>query len=121
MKTLTITLKTRDDLFHDAIKTMKNAIKKEAKKNQHLITFTDPKEFDKLLRHLKIIRVIKCLEPESVYELAKAMNVNVSNLNKSIQFLEKFEIIKIKKVQKRGRVLKCPIFEYQDIRITMAA
>ena len=49
------------------------------------------------------------------------MNVNVCNLNKSIQLLEKFEIIKIPKVQKRGRVLKCPIFEYQDIRMTMAA
>ena len=121
MKTLTIALKTRDDLFDDAITTMKTAMKKEVKSIQHMITFTNPKDFDKFLKHLKILRIIKFLKPESVYELAKAMDVDVSNLNKSIQFLEKFEIIKIKKVQKKGRVLNKPIFEYQDIRIKMAA
>lgn len=63
MKTLTIALKTRDDLFSDAIKTMKMAMKKEVRSTQHLITFNDPKEFDKFLRHLKILRIIKCLNP----------------------------------------------------------
>ena len=96
-----------------------------APKGHHVHFYNIEKKYDfesvdKLLRHLKTLRVIKCLKPESVYELAKAMDVNVSNLNKLIQFLEKFEIIKIKKVQKKGRVLKRPIFEYQDIRITMA-
>ncbi len=121
MKTLTIVLKTRDQLFDDVIKTMKMAMKKEVKTIQHLITFTNPKDFDKFLKHLKILRIIKFLKPESVYELAKAMQIDVSNLNKSIQFLERFEIIKIKKVRKKGRILKRPIFEYQDIRIKMMA
>ena len=121
MKTLTIALKTRDILFDDAIKTMKTAMKQKIKTTQHMITFTNPKDFDKFLKHIKILRIIKCLKPESVYELAKTMEVDVSNLNKSIQFLERFEIIKIKKIQKGGRILKQPIFEYQDIQIKMAA
>ena len=112
MKTLTIALKAREHLFDDAVKTMKMAMKKEVKTVRHLITFTNPKDFDKFLRHLKILRIIKFLKPDSVYELAKVMQVDVSNLNKSIQFLEKFEIIKIKKVRKNGRILKRPIFEY---------
>ena len=121
MKTLTIALKTRDAIFDDAVKTMKMAMKKEVKTIRHLITFTNPKDFDKFLKHLKILRIIKSLKPESVYELAKVMGVDVSNLSKAIQFLEKFEIVKIKKIQKKGRTLKQPIFEYQDIRIKMAA
>ena len=121
MKTLTIALKTRDNLFDDAIKAMKNIVKNKPQTAQHLITFTNPKDFDKFLKYLRIVRFIKFLRPDSVYELAKLMDVDVSNLNKTVQFLEKFEIIKIKKIQKKGRVLKKPIFEYQDIRIKMAA
>ena len=121
MRTLTIALKTKDDLFNDAISTMKKAMKREIKTRKHLITFTNPKDFDRFLKQLKILRVIKCLKPKSIYELAKIMNVDVSNLNKSIQFLEKFEIIKIKEEQRKGRTLKRPTFEYQDIKIEMAA
>lgn len=122
MKTLTIALKTSDDLFEDAMEAMKEAMKKEVKKApQYMITFTSPKDFDKFLKHIKLIRVIKYLKPESVYELAKVMKVDVSNLNKSIQFLEDFEVIKIKVTKKNGRTLKKPIFEFDDIRIKMAA
>ncbi len=122
MKTLTIALKTSEDLFDDAIQAMKEAMKKEVKKApQYKITFTSPKDFDKFLKHIKLIRVIKCLKPESVYELAKVMKVDVSNLNKSIQFLEDFEVITVKTTKKNGRTLKKPIFEFDDIRIKMAA
>lgn len=122
MKTLTIALKTTEDLFDDAIQAMKEAMKKEVKDAPtYMITFTNPKDFDKFLKHIKLIRVIKYLKPESVYELAKVMKADVSNLNKSIQFLKEFEVIKVKTTKKNGRTLKQPIFEFDDIRIKMAA
>jgi predicted transcriptional regulator len=122
MKTLTIALKTSEDIFDDAIQAMKEAMKKEVKNPpEYMITFTSPKEFDKFLKHIKLIRVIKYLKPESVYELAKVMKVDVSNLNKSIQFLEDFEVITVKTTKKNGRTLKKPIFDFDDIRIKMAA
>ncbi len=121
MKTLTIALKPKDEVFDDAIKAMKTAMKGKKQDPQNLITFTDARQFDKFLKHIKLIRLIKSLKPDSVYELSKLMKVDVSNLNKSIQFLEKFEVIKIKVTTKNGRTLKKPVFEFDDIRIKMVA
>jgi predicted transcriptional regulator len=58
-------------------------------------------------------------KPKSVYELAKILNMDVSNLNKLIDFFEQVGVIKIKKSMVGGRPQKTPLVEYDQIEFKL--
>jgi len=60
-------------------------------------------------------------KPKSVYELAKLVNMDVSNLNKLIVFFETIGAISIKTSIVSGRTVKTPVVEYGHIEFDLKA
>jgi predicted transcriptional regulator len=58
-------------------------------------------------------------KPKSVYELAKILSMDVSNLNKLIDFFEVVGAVKIKKTMVDGRAMKTPVVEYDQIEFDL--
>ena len=119
MKKLIISLK----LPSDALKEFKNSLKLAKKgilKNEHYeIAFDNQKDFFKFLRNINILMAIQILKPSSIYELAKMLNKDQSNINKIISFFESYGIIKIKKLKRKNRTIKKPIVHYQKIEFNL--
>jgi predicted transcriptional regulator len=68
---------------------------------------------------LGILSAILIHKPKSVYELAKLVDMDVSNLNKLILFFETTGAIKIKTSTVAGRTVKTPIVEYSQIEFDL--
>ncbi|MBK7962311.1 MAG: hypothetical protein IPK04_14700 [Bdellovibrionales bacterium] len=60
-------------------------------------------------------------KPKSVYELARLIDMDISNLNKLILFFETTGAIKIKTSMVSGRSVKTPIVEYGQIEFDLKA
>ena len=60
-------------------------------------------------------------KPRSVYELARISGMDVSNLNKIIQFFVETGVIRIKTSKISGREVKTPIVDYDEIIFRLAA
>ena len=60
-------------------------------------------------------------KPKSVYELAKLVDMDVSNLNKLIVFFVAVGAITIKTSIISGRTVKTPIVEYGHIEFDLKA
>ena len=56
-----------------------------------------------------------------MYELAKHLDMDVSNLNKLIVFFEDVGAIKIKTSTASGRTVKTPVVEYEHIEFDLNA
>lgn len=77
--------------------------------------------FDRFVKHMPLLAVIASSRPQSVYELAHALHVDVSNLNKTIQFLEAIGAIKVVTTVSSGRTVRTPIVEYDRVEFALAA
>lgn len=60
------------------------------------VSFDTKADFNRFVRNIPILSAIIAFKPRSVYELAKLTELDVSNLNKVIQFFEDIGVIKIK-------------------------
>ena len=56
---------------------------------------------------MTILLWIRQLKPKSVYDLARLLEKDPSNIAKLIQFFEEYGIIKLKSSRKEKRSLKC--------------
>lgn len=121
MKTLVVSIKSSGEVLKDFEKALKKARSGRMKKSHYEISFDNRKDFEKFVRHLSILSTILVLKPRSVYELAKLSQMDVSNLNKIILFLEGVGVIKLKTAKINGRTVKQPIVEYQKIEFDLAA
>ncbi len=119
MKKLIVSLKTSGQVLAD----FKNAFKKAKKgnlKDHFEISFDNRTDFNKFIRNLDILTFIIHHNPKSVYELAKLMEKDVSNLNKMIRYYEDLGVIRIQK-EKGGRGTSKPIVEFNKIEFDLAA
>ncbi len=122
MKHLTVSLKTSDEVFHDFKKAFRNAARSKKIKTPHYeISFDNKKDFDRFLSNLSILKFVLVFKPKSVYELAKITNMDVSNLNKVILFLEEVGAIKVKTAKVSGRIVRTPVVEYDTVEFRLAA
>jgi predicted transcriptional regulator len=121
MKTLTVSIKSSQDFLEGFTKAFKSVAKKNVKGTHYEVSFEKKKDFNKFVKNIGLLTLIHSLKPKSVYELAKAADMDVSNLNKIILFFEETGVIILKRTKVSGRVVTQPIVEYDKIEFNLAA
>ena len=112
IKKLIVSCKISDQVFED-FKNAAKMVKRGKFKGvpQYEVSFDNKADFNRFVRNISVLSAIIVFKPRSVYELAKVMDTDVSNLNKTIQFFEEIGVIKIKEMMVDGRTLKKPQVE----------
>lgn len=119
MKKLIVTIKSSSESLSDFKKALKEARKSKLKGEHFELSFDNKKDFDRFVKNLGILAAILNHQPKSVYELAKIVDMDVSNLNKLIDFFETVGAIKIRSKTISGRAVKTPIVEYEQIEFDL--
>ncbi len=121
MKKLIVSIKSSSQTMSDFKKALKDARNGKLKGDHYEISFDNKKDFDRFAKNLSVLSAILTHKPKSVYELAKLINMDLSNLNKLIIFFESVGAIKIKASQVSGRAVKTPIVEYGQVEFDLNA
>jgi hypothetical protein len=121
MKKLIVSIKSSTESLSDFKKALKEARKGRLKGEHFELSFDNKKDFDRFVKNLGILSAILIHKPKSVYELAKLVEMDVSNLNKLVLFFETVGAIKIKTSTVDGRTVKTPVVEYQQIEFDLKA
>ncbi len=121
MKHLIVSLKTSDQILDDFKKAFRKTKKGKFKKPHFEISFDNKKDFDRFVRNLDVLKYILVFKPKSVYELAKLIKIDVSNLNKVILFFEEVGALKVRTSKVSGRILRMPVVEYDTVEFKLAA
>jgi predicted transcriptional regulator len=120
MKKLIISIKSSGEVLSD-FKALKSARKGRLKGDHFELSFDNKKDFDRFVKNLGILSAILTHKPKSVYELAKLIGMDISNLNKLITFFESTGAISIKTSRTSGRTVKTPVVEYSHIEFDLNA
>ena len=121
MKKLLISLKSPSE----SLKEFKNTLNKTQKRSRapnhghYEIAFENRKDFLMFLKNIDILMAIQSIHPSSIYELAKIIGKDQSNVNKIITFFESYGIIKIKTSKNKNRTIKRPIVDYEKIEFSL--
>lgn len=121
MKKLIVSLKTRGEVFSDFKKAFGDARRGKLSGEHYEISFESKKEFDRFVKNMSILAVIYKQKPKSVYELAKLVDMDVSNLNKLMDFFAMVGAIKLQASTVGGRAVKTPVVEYGQIEFDLRA
>jgi predicted transcriptional regulator len=122
MKKLTISLKTPTEALKDFGKALKRARDRKGKMAPHYeIAFDNKKDFNRFVNNIFILMCIQSFHPKSVYELAKILDVDQSNLNKLINFFEELGAIRVEEKKVGGRLVRTPLVEYEKIEFDLKA
>jgi predicted transcriptional regulator len=120
MKKLIVTLKPPSQSLSEFRKALKDA--RRGRLQDHFeISFDNKRDFDRFAKNLSVLSVILTHKPKSVYELAKLLEMDVSNLNKLISFFESVGAITVRTSTKAGRSIKTPIVEYEQVEFDLKA
>lgn len=122
MKKLVVSCKTADQVFGDfkraAKKAMRGSIRGEP---EYEVSFDSKADFNRFVRNIPVLSAILAFKPRSVYELAKLIGIDVSNLNKVIQFFEEIGVVRVRTTRVSGRMVKQPHVEYDEVTFRLAA
>lgn len=121
MKKLIVSIKSSGETLSSFKKALKSARKGKLKGDHFELSFDNKKDFDRFVKNLGILSVILTHKPKSIYELAKLVDMDISNLNKLVVFFETAGAIKIKTSTISGRTVKTPIVEYDSIEFDLKA
>lgn len=119
MKKLIVSIKSSSEALADFKTALKSARKGRLKGDHFELSFDNKRDFDRFVKNLGVLSAILVHKPKSVYELAKVMDMDVSNLNKLILFFETVGAIKIKTAKVGGRTVKTPVVEYEQIEFDL--
>lgn len=119
MKKLIVSIKSSSESLKDFKKALKEGRKGKLKGEHFELSFDNKKDFDRFVKNLGILSAILNHKPKSVYELAKLVDMDVSNLNKLIDFFEAVGAIRIKSSTVAGRAVKTPIVDYEQIEFDL--
>lgn len=119
MKKLIVSIKSSSETLSDFKKALKDARRGRLKGSHYELSFDNKKDFDRFVKNLGILSAILVHKPKSVYELAKLIDMDVSNLNKLIVFFEAVGAIRIKTATVAGRTVKTPVVEYEQIEFDL--
>jgi predicted transcriptional regulator len=119
MKKLIVSIKSPSESLSDFKKSLKDARKGKLKGEHYELSFDNKKDFNRFVKNLGILAAILNHRPKSIYELAKLLSMDVSNLSKLIDFFETVGAIKIKSKTVSGREVKMPIVEYEQIEFDL--
>ena len=121
MKKLIVSVKTPSQVMSDFKKALKDARQGRLKGTHYEIAFDNQKDFERFAKNLGVLVAILNHKPKSIYELAKILDKDVSNLNKLITFFESVGALTIKTSQESGRAVKRPVVEYDQIEFDLKA
>ncbi len=121
MKKLVVSVKSSGETLSDFKKALKNARKGKLKSDHFELSFDNKKDFNRFVKNLGILSAILTHKPKSIYELAKLVDMDISNLNKLIVFFESTGAITIKASTVSGRTIKTPVVEYGHIEFDLKA
>ncbi|MCB0326304.1 MAG: hypothetical protein KDD52_01670 [Bdellovibrionales bacterium] len=121
MKKLIVSLKTSTEVLDQFKTSLKQARKGKIDSSHYEISFDSKKDFDKFVRNISILTLIQNIKPQSIYELAKLSDIDVSNLNKIILFFEEIGAIEVEKKKIKGRETKIPKVPYKQIQFDLEA
>jgi predicted transcriptional regulator len=121
MKKLVVSLKTRVEAISDFKKAFREARRGKLSGEHYEISFESKKEFNRFVKNMSILAVIYKQKPKSVYELAKLVDMDVSNLNKLMDFFAMVGAIKLLVSTVGGRAVKTPVVEYGQIEFDLRA
>jgi len=122
MKRLVVSCKTSDQVFEDFKNAARKVISGKIKGDtEYEVSFDNKTDFNRFVRNIPILSAIIVYKPRSVYELSKLTKLDVSNLNKTIQFFEDIGVIKVKTSEIDGRIVKRPHVEYDEVTFRLAA
>ncbi len=121
MKKLIVSIKSSSQSLSEFKKALKDARKGRLKGDHYEISFDNKKDFDRFTKNLSVLSAILTHKPKSVYELAKLIDMDVSNLNKLITFFESVGAITVKTSQSSGRSVKTPVVEYGQVEFDLSA
>jgi predicted transcriptional regulator len=120
MKHLIVSIKTSEEVLNDFKRAYRRAKAARPGNPHYEISFDNQKEFDLFVRNIPILSKILLFKPKSIYELAKILKMDTSNLNKIILFFEEMGAIKLKEQKVSGRSVRTPIVEYDRIKFNLA-
>ena len=121
MKKLIVSFKSSSESLADFGRALKKARKGLLNEDHFELSFDNKRDFDRFVKHIGVLSTILVHKPKSVYELAKLVNMDISNLNKLVIFFETIGAIKIKTAIVAGRSVKIPIVEYDSIQFDLRA
>ncbi len=121
MKKLIVSIKTSGEALNDFKKALSSARKGRLKGDHYELSFDNKKDFDRFVKNIGILAAILSYKPKSIYELAKHLDMDVSNLNKLVIFFEEVGAIRLKESRVSGRSVKTPIVEYDHIEFDLKA
>jgi len=123
VKNKKIVVESEKQYWDKAIKLGKAIDKGKAPMQTEELSFPDLETLRKTLtpKRLKIIRVIKHKQPESIYQLARIMKTDYKNLIKDINKLKIIGLVDIKKEKgNERRMLLAPIVNFDSLEIKIA-
>lgn len=121
MRKLIVSLKSPSQSLNEFKLALKDAHKNKTKTSHFEIAFDNKKDFDKFIKNIDVLMMIRSLKPDSIYELAKMLKKDQSNITKIITFFEQYGIIEIKEALKNNRLVKRPVVSYQKIEFSLEA
>lgn len=121
MKKLIVSLKSPSESLEDFKNALKAARKGKVSSEHYEIAFDNKKDFSKFIKNIDLLMTIQSLKPASIYELAKLLGKDQSNINKTIAFFEAYGIVKVKESKKNNRTVKRPVVDYQKIEFDLEA
>jgi len=116
VRNIKISIKSEEELFNEVNDAWKKLEKGEKTKKHEGISFESFEAMRKVLteERLRILKVIKKDQPQSIYELAKILHRDIKNTFNDVQFLAQAGLIELKKT-KDGREKTTPIVNYDKI------
>lgn len=122
MKKLVVSFKSADQVFED-FKRAAKAVRRRTFKGdpEYEVSFDNKADFNRFVRNIPVLSAIIMFKPKSIYELAKLVGSDVSNLNKVIDFFEEIGVITVKITKSAGRTVKQPHVEYGEVTFRLAS
>lgn len=120
-KVLVVSMKGLDQVFSEVSDVMTKLEKKQKVTPSYGISFKEPKMFKKFVKNMMILLWIRKFKPESIYDLARILDMDMGNLTKLISFFEDCGAIKIETYKKGKQTVKKPIVNYDEIKFDLVA
>lgn len=121
MKKLIVSMKSPGAMLENFVRLAEQTQRGKKTTSHFEISFESKKKFDKFVKNMYVLMAIANEKPQSVYELARILNKDLSNVKKIVTFFEENGVIKIKKRKVDGRVRKTPIVDYWKIEFDLRA
>jgi len=122
MKRLVVSCKTVDQVFDDFKRAAKRVQSGQTNgEAEYEVSFDNKADFNRFVRNIPVLSAIIVYKPRSIYELAKLIKADVSNLNKVIQFFEDIGVVHVKSTEVDGRSVKQPHVEYGEVTFRLSA